>query len=50
MSFGLLTTAYFGLEQWALVLPRVKPASWTLPVWLYVSITGVVVYWMLYRM
>ena len=25
-------------------------ARWTLPVWLYVSLTGVVVYWMLYRM
>lgn len=25
-------------------------ARWTFPVWLYVSITGVVVYWMLYRM
>ena len=25
-------------------------ARWTLPLWLYVSITGVVVYWMLYRM
>ena len=25
-------------------------ARWTLPVWLYVSVTGVVVYWMLYRM
>jgi len=24
-------------------------ARWTLPIWLYVSITGVVVYWMLYR-
>jgi uncharacterized membrane protein YozB (DUF420 family) len=24
-------------------------ARWTLPVWLYVSITGVVIYWMLYR-
>lgn len=24
-------------------------ARWTLPLWLYVSITGVVVYWMLYR-
>lgn len=23
-------------------------ARWTLPLWLYVSITGVVVYWMLY--
>jgi uncharacterized membrane protein YozB (DUF420 family) len=25
-------------------------ARWTLPIWLYVSATGVVVYWMLYRM
>lgn len=25
-------------------------ARWTLPLWLYVSITGVVVYWMLYRL
>ncbi len=24
-------------------------AHWTFPLWLYVSITGVVVYWMLYR-
>ena len=28
---------------------HVKLAKWTLPMWLYVSITGVVVYWMLYR-
>jgi len=27
-----------------------RVARWTLPVWLYVSVTGVVVYWMLYRM
>jgi uncharacterized membrane protein YozB (DUF420 family) len=25
-------------------------AKWALPIWLYVSVTGVVVYWMLYRM
>lgn len=25
-------------------------ARWTLPVWLYVSVTGVAVYWMLYQM
>ncbi len=25
-------------------------AKWTLPIWLYVSVTGVVVYWMLYRL
>jgi putative membrane protein len=24
-------------------------ARWALPIWLYVSVTGVVVYWMLYR-
>jgi len=25
-------------------------AAWTFPVWAYVSVTGVLVYWMLYRM
>ena len=25
-------------------------ARWTLPIWLYVSVTGVVVYWLLYHM
>lgn len=25
-------------------------ARWTLPIWLYVSATGVIVYWMLYRL
>jgi putative membrane protein len=28
---------------------HVSLAHWTLPIWLYVSVTGVVVYWMLYR-
>lgn len=27
-----------------------KIARWTLPIWLYVSITGVLVYWMLYHL
>ena len=27
-----------------------KWARWTFPIWLYVSVTGVVVYWMLYRL
>ncbi len=27
---------------------HVAIARWTLPIWLYVSVTGVVVYWMLY--
>ena len=25
-------------------------ARWTLPIWLYVSVTGVIVYWMLYQL
>jgi uncharacterized membrane protein YozB (DUF420 family) len=29
---------------------HVAVARWTLPIWLYVSVTGVTVYWMLYRM
>ena len=29
---------------------HVKIAKITFPVWLYVSVTGVVIYWMLYRM
>jgi hypothetical protein len=29
---------------------HVRLARWTLPIWLYVSVTGVAVYWMLYRL
>ena len=25
-------------------------ARWTLPIWLYISVTGVVIYWMLYQL
>jgi uncharacterized membrane protein YozB (DUF420 family) len=25
-------------------------ARWTLPLWVYVSVTGVIIYWMLYRL
>ncbi len=43
-----LITAVFGLRDRR---PRhVRLARWTLPVWLYVSVTGVVVYWMLYHL
>jgi uncharacterized membrane protein YozB (DUF420 family) len=43
-----LVTAYLGLRG---RFPRhVRVARWTLPLWLYVSVTGVVVYWMLYRL
>jgi uncharacterized membrane protein YozB (DUF420 family) len=34
-------------KQWT---RHVRIARWTLPIWLYVSVTGVVVYWMLYQM
>ena len=27
-----------------------KIARWTLPIWMYVSVTGVVIYWMLYQL
>ena len=27
-----------------------KVARWTLPIWLFVSVTGVTIYWMLYQM
>jgi uncharacterized membrane protein YozB (DUF420 family) len=32
-------------------IPRHRAiARWTLPLWLYVSVTGVLIYWMLYRL
>lgn len=43
-----LFTAYQGLH--GRLARHVRVARWTLPIWLYVSITGVVVYWMLYRL
>jgi uncharacterized membrane protein YozB (DUF420 family) len=43
-----LASAYLGLRG---RYPRhVRLARWTLPIWLYVSVTGVVVYGMLYRL
>lgn len=44
----VLYTAYQGLRY--RVQPHVRVARWTYPLWLYVSVTGVVVYWMLYRL
>jgi putative membrane protein len=38
-------------RAWRRRFPQHKRlARWTLPIWLYVSVTGVVVYWMLYQM
>ncbi len=28
---------------------HLRIARWTFPIWMYVSVTGVIVYWMLYR-
>jgi len=44
----VLTTAYRALRGDFARHRRI--ARWTLPLWLYVSVTGVVVYWMLYRL
>ncbi len=42
-----LTTIY---RAWRGQFARhMRIARWTLPVWLYVSVTGVIVYWMLYH-
>ena len=43
-----LRTAYLGITD--RLRSHRRLARWTLPIWLYVSITGVVVYWMLYRL
>lgn len=43
-----LVVTYLGLKD-RLERHR-RLARWTLPIWLYVSVTGVVVYWMLYRL
>ena len=44
----VLVSAYLGLRD--RLRGHVRLARWTMPVWLYVSVTGVVVYWMLYRL
>jgi putative membrane protein len=44
---AVITVWRAGRKRYAL---HKKIARWTLPIWLYVSVTGVVVYWMLYRM
>ena len=47
-----LTTIYRGWRAAAEHTPfarHVRIARWTLPLWLYVSVTGVLVYWLLYH-
>lgn len=43
-----LFTAYQGLS--GQLMRHMTVARWTLPLWFYVSVTGVVVYWMLYQL
>jgi uncharacterized membrane protein YozB (DUF420 family) len=43
-----LTTMYRGLKNQ--LAKHVKIARWTLPIWLYISITGIVIYAMLYHL
>src|SRR5262249_20743708 len=43
-----LTTVYRALQ--GSFARHVRIARWTLPIWLYVSVTGGLVYWMLYRL
>ena len=47
LPLALVTTARGLRAQYG---RHVKVARWTLPLWLYVSVTGVLVYLMLYRM
>jgi putative membrane protein len=46
--FLSVTTLYWALRRRFERHRRI--ARWTLPIWLYVSITGILVYWMLYRL
>lgn len=43
-----LTTVYRALQ--GNFVRHARIARWTLPIWLYVSVTGVLVYWMLHRL
>jgi len=47
LPLALVTVARAWREDFS---RHVRIARWTLPIWLYVSVTGVVIYWMLYRM
>jgi uncharacterized membrane protein YozB (DUF420 family) len=47
LPLALITLTHALRERFA---RHVRIARWTLPIWLYVSVTGVAVYWMLYQM
>jgi len=46
VPFLAVTTIYLAVRE--RFDKHVKFARWTFPLWLYVSVTGVVIYWMLY--
>jgi len=48
VPFLAVITIYLGLKDRRRAHRRL--ARWTFPIWLYVSVTGVIVYWMLYQM
>lgn len=48
VPFLAVTTIYFGLRDDR--RRHRKLAKWTFPIWLYVSVTGVIVYLMLYQL
>ena len=48
VPFLAITTIYAGLKDWRKFHRSI--AKWTFPIWLYVSVTGVIVYLMLYQL
>jgi uncharacterized membrane protein YozB (DUF420 family) len=48
VPFLAILTIYYGVRdrRWK----HKRLAKWTFPIWLYVSVTGVVIYWMLYHL
>lgn len=48
MAICAVITVFFGMS--GRLGRHVRIARWTLPIWFYVSVTGVVVYWMLYQL
>lgn len=48
VPFLAIATIYFGLTDQR--VRHIRLARWTFPIWLYVSVTGVIVYLMLYQL
>jgi putative membrane protein len=48
VPFLAIASIYLGVRDRRIAHRRL--AQWTFPIWLYVSITGVIVYWMLYHL